>query len=67
MNVAVLFDIYRASEIKPETRISLIKKMGGAINNSVGMNLTEPLVYELVLLLDANDPIKDDEHYRKFL
>jgi hypothetical protein len=55
------------TEISIETRIRLIKQLGDAINYEHGANLTEPIVYELVLLLDPNDKIKDDERYLKFI
>lgn len=66
-DLGALFEIYRTSELFVKTRITLIKKLGNAINKTHGSNITEPLVYELVLLLDPNNEIKDDEHYKRFI
>lgn len=46
-------------EIKPATRANIIIKLGMA------MNITEPIVYELVLSIFPDHPIKDDNHYLK--
>lgn len=54
------------SEISAATRIRIIKQLGASLNNQMGMNITEGLVYELVLALDPNDSIKDNEHYKRF-
>ena len=62
-----LITVFRMSEVSTATRIKIIKQLGTAINDQMGMNATEGLVYELVLALDPNDPIKDDEHYKKYL
>ena len=51
------------TELSIGTRIKIIKKLGDAINYQMGANITEPLVYELVLALDPDDEIKDDKHY----
>lgn len=58
--------VFRMEEISIATRIRIIKALGTAINNQMAMNATEGLVYELVLALDANDPIKDNKHYRRY-
>ena len=55
--------VFRMNEIAPKTRASVIIKLGIAINDQFGMNITEPLVYELVKLLDQENPILTDEHY----
>ena len=62
-----LIEIFRMNEIKKETRIRLLKKLGMAINDQHGMNLTEAVVYELVLLLDPDDEIKTNEHYLRHI
>ena len=54
------------NELSIGTRIKIIKTLGAAINNEMGMNITESLVYELVLALDPDDEIKDDEHYKRY-
>lgn len=62
-----IIDIFRMNELTVETRIKIIIKLGMAINNTYGMNITEALVYELVLALDPNNKIKNDEHYLQFV
>lgn len=60
-----LIAVFRMNEVSVTTRIRIIKRLGRSINDQMGMNITEGLVYELVLALDPQDPIKDDEHYKK--
>ena len=59
-----LIQVFRMNELSIETRIKIIKKLGGAINDQFAMNITEPLVYELVLALDPKNEIKNDEHFK---
>lgn len=67
-NIASLIDVFRMEEISKETRANLIVKLGNAINGEFGMNVTEPLVYELVLILNPSHEIITDEkisqHYK---
>jgi len=58
-----LIDVFRIYELPSKVRINIILKLGRAINNNYGMNITEELVYELVKTLDPKHPILDDEHY----
>lgn len=60
-----LIEVYRMQEIKPATRANIIIKLGMAINDHYAMNITEPIVYELVLSIFPDHPIKDDNHYLK--
>jgi hypothetical protein len=60
-----LIEIFRMNEVSVQTRIKLIKRLGNAINNEYAMNITEPLVYELVLALDPENEIKNDPGYAK--
>jgi hypothetical protein len=62
-----IIDIYRMNEISVPTRVSIIKKLGHAINNQFGNNITEPLVYELVLSLDPNNEIRNNTQYTIYL
>lgn len=55
--------VFRMNEIDPKTRASVIIKLGQAINYQFASNVTEPLVYELVKLLDPENLILTDEHY----
>ena len=58
-----LIDIFRMTEISKETRIEIIIKLGDGINREHGMNLTEPLVYELVKALDPKNKLLTDEYF----
>ena len=60
-----LIEVFRMSEVSAEVRARIIVKLGIAINHTYASNITEPLVYELVKLLDDNNPILKDEHYIK--
>lgn len=66
-SISSIIEVFRMSEIKQETRAKIIIKLGGAINDEFGMNITEPLVYELVSLLDPSNKILKEEHYLKHL
>ena len=58
-----LIEVFRMEEISPKVRAGIIIRLGQAINNQYGMNLTEALVYELVLILDPNNKILDNENF----
>lgn len=58
-----LIEVFRMNELSAETRIELLKKLGSAINNEHATNLTEPVVYELVKILDPENELLKDEHY----
>jgi hypothetical protein len=58
-----LIEVFRMNEVKPNTRANIIVRLGKAINDQYKMNLTEPLVYELVKQLDPKNKILTDEHY----
>lgn len=62
-----IIQIFRMTEISVQARIRIIMTLGKAINMQYGSNLTEELVYELVLQLDPNHKIKTDEHYLIFI
>lgn len=66
-NISSLIEVFKMDMVSVESRIRIIKKLGRAINSEYSMNLTEPLVVELVLLLDPKNNIVHDEHYRRFL
>lgn len=61
-----LIAIFRMTEIDPKVRARLIIKIGKHINDVFSANFTESVVYELVLLLDPQNPILEDEHYLIF-
>ena len=54
-------------EVSKETRINLIKKLGGAINYEFALNIAEPLVIELVLALDPENEIINEGQYKAHL
>lgn len=60
-----IIEVFRMNEINPKTRAKIIIKLGRAINDQFGMNITEPIVYELIKLLDSENKILSDEHYIK--
>ena len=62
-----LLEIFKMEEVSVAARIRLLKKFGRKINDENSANLTEEVVYELVLLLDPDDPIKEDKHYLSFV
>lgn len=59
-----LIDVFRMTEINPKTRAKIIIQLGSAINFKYASNITEPLVYELVLVLDPENPILQSDHYK---
>lgn len=63
-NMSALIDVFRMDEIEKKTRSSLIIRLGIAINNEMGGNYTEPLVYELVKLLDPDNEILENQFYK---
>ena len=67
MNISSLIEVFRMTEIEPKTRAKIIVKLGNVINGEMGMNLTEPLVVELVKLLDPENEIFNKEHYKNYL
>ena len=66
-NITTLIDIFRMNEISSKVRANLIIKLGNAMNHEMGSNITEPIVYELVLILDKNNKILTNDHYLKIV
>ncbi len=62
-----IIDVFRMTEIAPKVRAEIIIKLGRAINDQYGMNITEPLVGELVLTLDPQNPLLTDEFCKRHL
>lgn len=62
-----LIEVFRMTEIRPETRARIIIQLGVAINDQYASNITEPLVYELVKQLDPQNPILTQDHYIRHL
>lgn len=59
-----IIDIFRMTEIDPKTRARIIIKLGRVINAQMAMNITEPVVYELVKILDPENEILKLDHYK---
>ena len=58
-----LIEVFRMTEISAQTRVKVLIKLGNLINYQYGANVTEPLVYELVKLLDPkNKEVEKYEH-----
>jgi len=47
-----IIQIFRMNELSVETRVSIIKELGNAIDNQMAMNITPKLVFELCIALD---------------
>ena len=62
-----LITVFRMSEVSKEAREKIIIQLGHAINGQFGMNLTEPLVFELVSVLNPDSKILSDPHYLKHI
>lgn len=53
--VSALIDVYKMTEVSVEARIRLLHALGEIVNYELGTNATEPLVAELVDLLNSNN------------
>jgi len=62
-----LIEVFRMNEVSISVRCRIIIKLGHAINAEHGMNITEPLVYELVKLLDPDNKYVETEHYKRII
>lgn len=62
-----LIEVFRMVEVTPQTRVRIIIQLGKAINMEHGMNVTEPLVYELVKQLDPDNEEIKKEYYTRHL
>jgi len=62
-----LIEVFRMTEVSKKVRANIIVKLGRAINDQYAMNITEPLVVELVYQLDSEHEIFKKEHYLKYL
>jgi hypothetical protein len=60
-----LIEVFRMSEVSIGVRCRIIIQLGHAINAEHGMNITEPLVYELVKQLDPENKDVETEHYTR--
>lgn len=62
-----LIEVFRMVEVTPQTRVRIIIQLGKAINMEHGMNVTQPLVYELVKQLDPDNEEIRNEYYTRHL
>jgi len=62
-----LIEVFRMTEVSNKVRANIIVKLGEAINHEYGMNITEPLVAELVYQLDNKHEIFKNEMYLKHI
>jgi hypothetical protein len=60
-----LVEIYRMTELSVEVRCRLIVKVGQLVNYQYGANVTEPIVHELLALLDSSHPLLKEEVFCK--
>ena len=60
-----LIEVFRMTEVSIEVRCRIIIQLGHALNAEYGMNITEPLVYELVKQLDPDNKAVETEPYLK--
>lgn len=61
-----IIDVFKMVEIPAKTRARIIIKLGIAINNEHGMSITQPIVYELVKLLDPENSILTDTNFLNY-
>jgi len=62
-----LIEVFRMDEVSKETRAKIIIQLGNCINEEHGANVTEPLVYELVMQLDPTNKIINETRYTRHL
>lgn len=55
------------SELSEKTRAKIIIKLGLLLNYKMSSNISEPIVCELVAILDPENKIFSDEHYKKYI
>lgn len=62
-----LIEVFRMEEISNKAKANIIVKLGNAINAQYGMNITEPLVAELVYQIDSEHEIFKNKMYSKHI
>lgn len=62
-----LIEVFRMEELSNKTKANIIVKLGIAINVQYAMNITEPIVAELVYQLDSDHEIFKKEIYFKHI
>jgi len=49
-----IFFIFKMEEISVKTKVRIMRKLGAAMDNQMGMNYTGDIIDELVALLDGD-------------
>lgn len=62
-----LITIYKMDDIKIDTRINLLIKVGDLINYKYASNVTEPVVIELIKLLNPDYDFSKHGNLKMFL
>ena len=60
-----LIEVFRMYELDKKTRARVIIKLGDMINYTHGANITEDIVYELVMILDPENEVIKAERYQR--
>lgn len=60
-----MIEIFQMGNIDPKVRARIIINLGDALNMQMGSNYTEPIVYELVNILDPSNAILNQDRYKK--
>lgn len=58
-----IIDVFRMNEVSKKVRAGIIIKLGKAVNDQHSMNISEPIIYELVMLLDPENGILKDRDF----
>lgn len=62
-----ILEVFKMSELSVETRCRVIIKLGRALNFEQGSNWTEPIVYELVKILDPENKEVESDIYKRII
>ena len=62
-----LIEVFRMTEVPVPVRVRIIIQLGFAINAEYAMNITEPIVYELVKQLDPENIEVETSFYKRHL
>lgn len=58
-----LIEVFKMEEIDKTTRADIIVRLGELINHQYSSNITEPIVYQLVMRLDPNHGILQNNQF----
>lgn len=57
-----LIEVFRMEELSPQTRIKILKELGRLMNFQYAANITEPVIRELIYLLEQK--IKPQSNFK---